>query len=216
MKHTMNWRAVIIACGLGLAGLCTSQGAQGFYANANLGLALAQDVDLDEFIVRTPGAELELNPGMRFSAGGGFYFNDWVSLGLETGFIFNEIDGSDHDAYLSHVPLLANIILRYDKPNFSLVPYVGAAIGGDLSVISLNDVRAPNGALVDGSDSDLVFAWQLFAGIRYKLTPQMSIGGGYKFYATESAKWNVENSAGDIEVGRSYIHSFGVDFTFKF
>jgi opacity protein-like surface antigen len=124
--------------------------------------------------------------------------------------------GGSLDASLSHVPLLANVIVRYDKPDCKWVPYAGVAVGGDASVIALDHVRAPNGVVVDGSDSTLVFAWQVFGGVRYKFHPNMSIGAGYKFFSASSATWEVKRSSGDIETGTARVHSVGVDFSIKF
>lgn len=220
MKKALRSLALVGGCCLGILGFHEAAYGQGFYFSGNLGVALADDVDLDRFLVRTPGIEFELDPGMRLSAAGGFNFNEYIGLGLETGFIYNNVDkaggGGNIDAGLAHVPLLANVVLRYDKADCKWVPYLGAAVGGDVSVIALDHVRAPNGAVVDGSDSTLVFAWQVFGGLRYKLNAAMSIGGGYKFYSANGASWDVDGASGDISTGRAQIHSFGVDFTLKF
>ena len=200
--------------------LTESAHSQGFYFNANGGVAFAQDVDLREFLVSTRGTELEFDPGVRVSVAGGYNFNPYIGVQLETGFIFNNVKGvsggGDIDAVLSHVPLLANVVFRYDKPDCRWVPYLGAGVGGDASYIDLDDVRAPNGAIVDGSEGDIVFAWQAFAGIRYKLFEHMSIGAGYKYFYAGNPTWEVSHSSGDIKAGSAQVHSFGLEFTLKF
>jgi opacity protein-like surface antigen len=220
MKIISRNIALLSVSSLGLFLLPASAHSQGFYFNANAGVSFADDVDLRQFLVSTRGTELEFDPGGRLSAAGGYNFNAYIGVQLETGFIFNNVkgvsSGGDIDAVLSHVPMLADVVLRYDKSDCQWVPYIGAGIGGDISSIALDDVRAPNGALVDGSDSDIVFAWQAFAGLRYKFMPNMSIGAGYKFYYAGNATWDVENSSGDIKTGKAQVHSFGVDFTMTF
>ena len=194
--------------------------SQNFYLNADAGIAFAEKVDLDQFLVSTPGAKLELDPGVHFGVAGGYNFNAYLGVQLSTGFIANNIDnlssGDNVDAVLTHVPLMAEFVARYDKVDCKVMPYVGIGAGGDLSIIALDEVRAPNGALVDGSDTSLEFAWQVFAGARYKFNQPMSLGGGYRFFWADGASWDVHHSAGDIKTGRALVHSVTVDFNMKF
>lgn len=219
MKHTIRSLALVGVGCAALLGWPQPGHGQNFYLDANAGVALADDVKLRRFLVPTPGAELELDPGSRLSVAGGYNFCEYFGLQLETGFIFDNIKnmgGGDDDATLAHVPLLVDAVLRYDKPDCKWVPYAGAGAGGDLSVLALDHVRAPTGAVVDGSDSSLVFAWQAFAGVRYKFNQNMSIGGGYKFYSANGASWEVRRTGGDIKTGTARVHSFGVDFNMTF
>ncbi len=193
---------------------------QGFYLNADLGPSLAEDVSIRRFIIPTPGTKFELDPGIRLGVAGGYNFNEYVGVQLETGLIHNEVKEVNHggsiDASLGHVPMLADVVFRYDRPNCRWVPYIGAGAGGDVSVIDLDQVWAPNGSLVDGSGSSLVFAWQVFGGVRYKLNDHMSIGGGYRFFSANGASWDVSHSSGDIKSDTARVHSFGVDFNMTF
>ncbi len=190
--------------------------SQNFYFGADAGVALAEDVDLRHFVVSTRGSKLKLNAGPRLTLAGGYHLNDYVGFQLESGLISNEIKGSDGDMAISHVPILADVVLRYDKPDCSWIPYAGAGAGGAASIVFLDHVRAPDGTVVDGSGSTMVFAWQAFAGLRYTLNSTMSLGGGYKFFSAEGASWDVERGAGDIETGTAHVHSLVVDFTMKF
>lgn len=193
---------------------------QNFYLTADAGVALAQDVSIDRFLVPTRGAKVELDPGVRLSVAGGYNFNNYIGAQIETGIIYNEVDRVQHggsmDASLGHVPLLADIVLRCDRPESKWVHYLGAGLGGDVSIISVDHVRAPNGVIVDGDGSTVVFAWQAFTGVRYKLAENLSVGGAYKFFWADGASWDVRNARGDIESDTAGVHSFLVDFTFTF
>ena len=219
MKAFRSW-ALGAGCLLGLLVSTGTGHAQGFYFNADLGVSIADDVELRRFLVPLRNTDLELDPGARLSVAGGFNFNDYIGVQVETGFIHNEVDGvsggGNIDASLGHVPLLGSFVVRYDKPDCKVVPFAGIGAGGDISILQVDDVRAPNGAIVDGSGSDFVFAWQAFVGARYKINDRMSIGGGYKFFFAEGATWDVERTSGDIESGSACVHSFGADFNFKF
>lgn len=217
MKTPLRSLALVGGCCLGLLVLPQSGRSQGFYLNANAGVSLAEDVKISQFITPTPGAKFKLEAGPQFGVAGGYNFNDYVGAQLESGFIFNTVENSGSaDAALSHVPMLVDVVLRYDKPDCKWVPYLGAGAGGDVSIITLDYVTAPGGAVVDGSGSAVVFAWQAFAGLRYRINPAMSVGAGYKYFSANGATWDVEHTAGDIKSGSAQVHSFGVDFSWKF
>lgn len=220
MNKTVRSLVLVAAGSLAMAVFTQPGHSQNFYLDADLGVALADDVSLRQFVVPTPGVKLELDPGVRLSVAGGYNFNDFVGLQLESGIIHNEVKGTTRggsiDASIGHVPMLVDVVFRYDKPESKWVPYAGAGAGGDASVIQLDHVRAPNGTLVDGEGSTVVFAWQLFAGVRYKLNDMMSIGAGYKFYSADGASWDIRRTAGDIESGTARVHSVGVNFNMKF
>lgn len=220
MKRIFRSLAILGGCCFSLFVSTQVACSAGLYLNADAGPAFADDVKVHRFLVPTRGAKLELDPGARLSVAAGYNINEYVGAQLETGFIYNNVKGvkggGDIDAGLSHVPLLANLLVRYDQPDCKWVPYAGAGVGGDSSIIALDHVRAPDGRVVDGSASDVVFAWQAFAGVRYKFTEKMSIGGGYKFFSASGASWDVRHSSGDIKTGSAQVHSFGVDFTWNF
>ncbi len=233
MKNTFRSCALVGGCALGLLAFPQLGHSQGFYLNANAGVAFAQDVDLDRFLVSTPGAELKLDPGSQFNVAAGYNFNQWLGVQAETGFMVNRIDNlnshgyddddydfdddeDNDDSYLSHFPLLLDVVVRYDQPDCKWVPYAGVGAGGNVSVLSLEHVLGPDGSTVDGSGSDVVFAWQAFAGLRYRFHPNMSVGGGYKFFSAEGATWDVDRTSGDIKSGTAQVHSVVVDFTWNF
>jgi len=220
MKTTLRSLALVAGCGLGLLAFPQLGRSQGFYLNGNAGVSIAEDVDLDRFLISTPGAKLKLDPGPQFSVAGGYNINAWLGVQAETGFMVNRIKNlgrsGDDDNYLSHMPLLVSVVLRYDQPDCKWVPSLGVGAGGDISLLALDHVRAPNGTVVDGSDGSAVFAWQAFAGLRYKFHPNMSVGGGYKFFSAGGATWNVEDTSGGIESGTARVHSVVVDFTWNY
>jgi opacity protein-like surface antigen len=220
MKQTIRSLVLVGSCGFGLLGLAGAARSQNFYFNADAGVALADKVKLRQFLTPTPGAKIELDPGVRISAAGGYNVNSFFAVQAETGIIYNNIDGvtggGNIDGSLAHVPLLVDAVLRYDKPDCKWVPYIGAGAGGDVSMIALDHVRAPSGAVVDGTGSSLVFAWQGFAGARYKFADKMSIGGAYKFFWADGASWDVRRTSGEIRSGSAQVHSFVVDFNMSF
>lgn len=187
----------------------------GFYFTGGIGPAVAQDVELKQFLGGGGGgAKVVLDPGFHFMAAGGYNFTRWAGVEMQTGYIGNNIDrigGASADAFLSHVPFLANVVLRYDEDNSRLVPYASVGAGGDSSIVFFD-----NSLGLDGSDADVVFAFQVSAGLRFKINEQMSAGLGYQFYYADEPSWNVENSAGRIHFGASKVHLITAVFNMKF
>ncbi|HWN93804.1 MAG TPA: outer membrane beta-barrel protein [Methylomirabilota bacterium] len=220
MKTTLRSFTLVVSCCFGLFLLPDAGRSQGFYLDVDAGVALAENVNLDRFLVPTPGAKIKLDPGARVSVAGGYNFTDYFGAQIETGFMANNVKsvtgGGRIDAALAHTPVLADVVLRYDKPHSKWIHYVGAGAGADVSIIALDHVRAPNGSVVDGEGSTVVFAWQAFAGVRHKITERISLGAGYKFFFADGASWDVRHTTGDIESDTARIHSLFVNFNIKF
>ena len=218
MGKNVSLRVLLIGGSLVLALPCAVR-AQGPYFNADIGVAVADRVEVRNvnspglFSGATPGVKLDLDPGVRFGIAGGFNFNPFLGAEIETGFIYNSIKsvigpgGSvPVDGSLSHVPIMANIVLRYDQPNSPFVPYGGGGAGGDLSIFSDN--------AADDSDTKFNFAWQAFAGVRYKLNETMSLGFAYKYYWVDDTSFDL--NSGSLGLGHERIHSFLFEFNAKF
>ena len=192
---------------------CVGGEERGPYSTADIGGTIAENTTLKEFPGAVPGSKLEFDPGVRLSVGGGYRFNDWLSVGGETGFIVNTITGAD--AAVSQVPLFANVEFRL--PNKSkIVPFVGGGPGVSFTTISLDNESLGNGTTVDGSSSDAVFAWQAYGGIRYKINEQMSVGLVYKYFESDAPRWDVNNTPQDIRFGRAHIHAISASFSMSF
>jgi opacity protein-like surface antigen len=72
-----------------------------------------------------------------------------------------------------------------------------------------------------GSDSDFVFAWHVFAGLRIQLNEQMFVGLDYKYFAADSSSYrypSLDYRGPDLSLSfqgmRSHLAS--VSFTFRF
>lgn len=203
-------------CLMALPGAGYSQ----WYLNAEAGVSLAQKVDVHKFFDVgnvPPGAKAKFDPGASFGVAGGFNINPWIGVELQTGFIYNSI--KNVDASLSHVPLMGNVVLRYDQPNCNWVPYIGGGGGGDVSIIDLNNVSTTIGglpAIANGAETTVRFAWQVFGGLRYKFNPTMSIGAGYKYYSVDGATWDFAGITDAIRFGHARSHNILVEFNMKF
>ena len=207
---------------LGLGGLlafsprpCHGGEERGPYYSADVGGTIAESTKLKEFPGATPGSKLQFDPGVRLSVGGGYRFNDWLSVGGETGFMVNTIKGAD--AAVSQVPMFANVEFRLPCTNkWKIVPFIGGGPGVSFSTISLDHESLGNGTSVDGSSSDAVFAWQAYGGVRYKINDAMSVGVVYKYFEADAPRWEVDNTSQDIRFGRAHIHTISASFSMSF
>jgi opacity protein-like surface antigen len=233
----MNKRAVSLAIAL-CAGLLSGPPARAddddaddddgppgkWFLRADAGASHVMKTDVPTFLSPTPGLEAEFNLGLNFGVAGGYQALPWLALEVETGALINSIDKLGNqpvDAALSQIPLMANVVIRCN--NFKrFVPYIGAGAGGVASIFAVDETfDAGEGTYrLKGADSDVVFAWQGFAGLRYQINDRMSAGIIYRFFASQSPSWRVENDFDgqklDITFDPLYSNTISAQFHIKF
>jgi opacity protein-like surface antigen len=202
----------------------------GFYAKADAGGQLVQDIKLRDFfgLPLVPDSEVKLDPGVRLGLAGGYQFCPWFDLEAELGFYENRIDSVTaetrlHDSWYGNVPLLVNAKLQY--PNRSpITPYIGAGAGFsetflDIGRLSIMDAQGGVTSL-HGSDSDAVFAWQAIAGLRYRLNDQMGISLEYRYFWADSPSWHADlggsTPSDRFSFGPTRAHAISLAFDFHF
>jgi opacity protein-like surface antigen len=207
--------AVILVSSLAAVGQNT-----GWYVRVDSGLTLTPDTELKEFFGPvTPNSKVEFDPGVRFIYGGGFRATDWFAAELQTGVMVNRISsitGSDDidNASLANIPLLINA--RFDFPTTTpLSPYIGGGLGMSVAVID-SDRLEVGGTAVSGSESDVVFAYQAFGGLRYALSPNMGIGAEYHYFGTTQPSWDAHGASGSLRFGSIETHTITFAFDYRF
>jgi opacity protein-like surface antigen len=197
IRSKQNWLNTLGPCGAAavLAALPLQATEKAAYLTLDGGVSLMQDVKIDS-------AKLEMDTGYRIGLAGGYNLNKWAAIELETGFIYNEFKDSNGDAWLGMVPVLANAVFRYENKT-KFVPFVGAGAGGAFSILD---------APID-SDTDFVFAWQLMAGVDYKIGENMCLGVKYKYFGTGDQSYDFGPG---IKLKDIVTHSVGVAFTWHF
>jgi OmpA-OmpF porin, OOP family len=225
MKRAQTYLIASIVGGLLLSSLIAARGQDTrFYFKADLGGTISEDLKVKEFLgADVTGAKAKLEPGFRGGLGGGYQFTDWVAAELELGFMWNEISSITgasrvRDASFGNVPFLLNAKFQWPtKCPFS--PYAGAGVGFseaifDVDRITINDVT------ISGSDSDTVFAWQAFAGIRYALNERMGLSVEYRYFEAGSPSWQADFTFGTgsdvFSLGRTRTHAISLAFDFRF
>jgi len=193
-----------------------------------LGPSFFQDGKLTEF--SAPGfpsngpipSTVSYDTGLAVEVALGWAFNKYAALDFETGFIGAEINNvpgyiSDNSR-LYNVPFLVNFTLSYPIPRTILVPYAGVGIGG-ADVVFDTDNFSDGTKYVNGSENDVVFAGQAFAGLRFQLSRHASFDLGYKFFATDRPTFSYPPEFGvgpNLDVGLRGARTHSVLFVFKF
>jgi len=226
MKRTINQLVMLATCsGCSALGVLKADAqSTRFYVRGDLGGNLTQNLSLNEFFGPVaPGSEVKLDPGMRAGLTGGYQFCDWFEGEAQLGFFGNRIDSISgasrvHDASFANVPFLINARLQY--PNRSpLTPYLGAGVGFSESILDVGNITIGN-ITMHGNDSDTVFAYQAFAGLRYALNERMGLSLEYHYFASDSAKWRADFSSGTptdtVSFGHAHTHAISVAFDFQF
>jgi len=195
-----------------------------FYVRGDLGGNLTSDTSLKAFFGEplAPGSKVKFDPGVRFGVAGGFHVTEWFSVEVESGVMANSIDtitdATHVDAVFSNVPLLVNA--RLECPRWHrLAPYIGGGAGGSFPVIDANHIEIGN-TFMDGSDSSAVFAYQGFAGLRYKLNDYMGLSLEYHYFHADGAEWQAEfihgGGADKMRFGATETHALSIAFDWSF
>jgi len=228
---------------LGMLGVFTllSQGEESrFYIKGDLGGNLTSDsqgsVRGDPtfgifFGTRNIGFKARFEPGERAGVACGYQITDWFAAEGEIGAVVNEVDSRNsfppsrvgfRDGTFANVPLLFNVKLQY--PNHShWTPYIGAGLGVSAAILDVDTIISSN-ALTDfqrvhTSGADAVFAYQAFAGLRYRLNERMGLSVEYRYLATDAPEWDLENdrsARSTLSFGRIETHAFSLAFDCHF
>ncbi|PWU10605.1 MAG: hypothetical protein C5B50_25400 [Verrucomicrobia bacterium] len=197
-----------------------------WYFKADLGANWTQDADLKEFFgVESPGGKVRFDPGIRAGFGGGYNFTDWFATEFEMGvmqsWIRSMTDATQvHDASFANVPFMVNV--KFQWPNTKrFIPYIGGGIGGSAAIIDVDEIDL-NGVSLHGSESTAVFAYQGFAGLKFQIDRQMTVGVEYHYFGTDDPSWEAHDFFGGVppsdtmRFGHIQTHSFSAVFHYTF
>jgi opacity protein-like surface antigen len=170
----------------------------GPYFRAGIGPTIFQNSELKGFSIAGtgtgPSGKVGYDVGVSGDGAFGWAFNQFASIDFDTGYTWgrmNSVDNySQNGSTMGNIPFLANFTLSLPIPHTNIVPYVGGGVGGSDSIFDAHhftdeDATSPLfNNFAEGSESDVVFAWQAFAGVRFMLNPSLSLGLGYDFFFT--------------------------------
>lgn len=208
-----SWRSLAV-CGITLgAASVVAEEKVGFFGGVDAGGTITESTSLKEFPDAPPGGDVEFHPGGRLGFNIGYRFEEWVSLSLESGVMACKLKGTDIS--FSQIPVMMNV--EFSVPNRSrFEPFVGGGPGFSASQVYAYDDRLSTGSDVDGGAIDVIFAWQVYGGLRYNFDERMSFGLVYKYFAADETEWDVSGTTQDIRFGSTRTHSVSVLFQARF
>ena len=169
----------------------------GFYWWFDGGATIPEDGHLTEFGASSSGQTVTYDVGAGLDLAAGYAFNNYVATELQIGATWNSISSIEgaavHDTYFSTAPILVNAVLQYPIPGTRFVPYAGAGAGGAATMFDTDGLSRPvpgGSVTLYGSETDFVFAWQWFAGVRVELDNRMFIGLGYRYLHADASTFS--------------------------
>jgi len=221
MKNTFKLLALSACGGLALVSTFPAQ-AQfgGFYLKADVGGNVTLDTEITEFFGPvSPASKVKFDPGARVGVAAGYQVTDWFAAEGEFGVMVNNISsitGANRvDATFSNVPFLVNA--KFQCPGHCrLTPYIGGGIGYSVAILDA-DVIDFNGTAISGIDSsEAVFAYQAFAGLRYRINDRMGLSLEYRYFAADAPRWRDDFDTGIIRFGGTQTHTVSLAFDYRF
>ena len=194
-----------------------------FFQNGNLkGYSFGSAPGLAGFT--GPTGKVSYNVGVSGYGAGGFAFNKYVGLDFQTGYTWASINSvqnySQYNSSIGNIPFLGNLTLSLPIPHTNIIPYIGGGAGGSDSIFDAHNFF-PTGNpgaeginTIFGSEDDVVFAWQAFAGVRFQLDPNISIGVGYDFFATGNPTFSYPPSP-NLDVVFKGVRTHTIMFTLQ-
>ncbi len=190
----------------------------GPYFRLGVGPSFFQNGRLTEFGVPV-SSPVKYQTGLAADAAFGWAFNKYVAADFETGYIGAKIDSVpgyfSNNSHLYNVPFLVNVTLSLPIPHSFVIPYVGAGVGGADVVFDTDNFNDGVDA-VFGSENDVVFAGQIFAGLRFRLSRDMSLDLGYKYFATGDPTFTYPPDNFNVGFRGVRTHSVLLAFVWKF
>lgn len=185
--------------------------AKGPYVGAQGGVVFLSDSDFSDATGTFATAEFDTGWGLGLVAG---YEFDLFRLEGELFYKSNSFDklaalgvSIPVDGDMTALGLMVNAYYDF-KFGSPFVPYIGAGLG--LAQVSVKDLSVFGVTLAD--DDDVVFAYQLIAGVGYAVSPAVTLDLQYKYLGTADPEFTdvggtpfeAEYSSHNVMVGLRY------------
>jgi len=174
-----------------------------FFARTELGIRFMSSLSL--VTISGPQAGLGAYTQKQFAFGTGYRQDfdvgvqliDWFGLSFTSGFALNSVRANTEGMTVSDgtywtFPFMAQLCFQY--PNDSgWIPYLNFGFGGAVTVLKLGQVTYAGAPSISGTGNCVTNAYQISAGVRYRLYEDLSITLGYKFYGNSQGTVNLNN-----------------------
>jgi opacity protein-like surface antigen len=136
--------------------------------------------------------EVAFSTGYRQDFDIGVWLTPWFGLAIETGFALNAMRGNTEGMTVSSstywsVPIMAQLCFQYPNET-GFVPYLNFGFGGGWNYFNIGSINYSSGGVespeLSGAGNDMNNAYQIAAGVRWRIWEQLGLTLAYKFYGT--------------------------------
>jgi len=196
-----------------------------FFARTELGVRFMSSLSLVNISGPQPNIgnytqkQFAFGTGYRQDFDVGVQLIDWFGLSFTSGYALNSVRGNTEGMTVSDgtfwtFPFMAQLCFQY--PNDSgWIPYLNFGFGGAVTVLKLGQVTYANSPSISGTGNCVTNAYQIAAGVRYRLYEDLSITLGYKFYGNSQGTVNLNNGV-QLGLGSPVTNSAEVGVNFAF
>ena len=177
------------------------------YVNLSLGFVMPNDSDVDFDSGDT--VTFEFDDGFSFSGSIGGRIEKGIRAEAEFSYLKSDLDkasisglgSTPVDGDVSSISLLANGYFDFinDGP---IAPFISAGIG--IASVEVSDITIPGSSYYLEGDDDIVFAYQISAGVGLSLSKQAILDIKYRYFATSDPDFEIasaEFSSNNIYIG---------------
>jgi len=136
--------------------------------------------------------EIAFSTGYRQDIDIGVWLTPWFGLAIETGFALNAIRGNTEGMTVSSstywsVPIMAQLCFQYPNDT-GFIPYLNFGFGGGWNYFDIGSITysvpGDDPTPLSGAGNDMNNAYQIAAGVRWRIWEQLGLTLAYKFYGT--------------------------------
>ena len=166
--------------------------------------------------------EIAFSTGYRQDIDIGVWLTPWFGLAIETGFALNAIRGNTEGMTVSSstywsVPIMAQLCFQYPNDT-GFIPYLNFGFGGGWNYFNIGSISYPpagQGSTLSGSGNDMNNAYQIAAGVRWRIWEQLGLTLAYKFYGTSQPTVDMSDNQ-QVTFGSPVTNSIELGGNFSF
>ena len=166
--------------------------------------------------------EIAFSTGYRQDIDIGVWLTPWFGLAIETGFALNAIRGNTQGMTVSSstywsVPIMAQLCFQYPNDT-GFIPYLNFGFGGGWNYFNIGSISYPlagQGSTLSGSGNDMNNAYQIAAGVRWRIWEQLGLTLAYKFYGTSQPTVDMSDNQ-QVTFGSPVTNSIELGGNFSF
>jgi len=166
--------------------------------------------------------EIAFSTGYRQDIDIGVWLTPWFGLAIETGFALNAIRGNTQGMTVSSstywsVPIMAQLCFQYPNDT-GFIPYLNFGFGGGWNYFNIGSISYPpagQGSTLSGAGNDMNNAYQIAAGVRWRIWEQLGLTLAYKFYGTSQPTVDMSDNQ-QVTFGSPVTNSIELGGNFSF